>query len=228
LSPRVAHTIVIGAAALVALPFVVGTIRVARTLGAALAAEALPAQGDGVDLAAAPRRGLVVGLQLTILALVGVPFLAIVQPFVPIVPMAIGLAVGLGLLAWPLWRTAANVDAHARAGALAIKELLAAEARSADHGASALNEARHLIPGLGDPVVVALAAGSAGVGRTLKGLDLRGLTGATVVALQRPSGETLVPTGDEPLAAGDVLVLAGSSDAVHAARAWLEATETPR
>jgi CPA2 family monovalent cation:H+ antiporter-2 len=228
LAPHAAHAIVLGAASLVALPFVAGTIRVARTLGAALAAEALPAQGDGVDLAAAPRRGLVVGLQLTILVLVGVPFLAVVQPFVPIVPMAIGLAVGLGLLVWPLWRTAANVDAHARAGALAIKELMVAEARSADHGASALQEARHLIPGLGDPVVVKLAAGSAGVGRTLKGLDLRGLTGATVVALQRPSGETLVPTGDEPLAEGDVLVLAGSSDAVHAARSWLEAIETRR
>ncbi|HVU50838.1 MAG TPA: cation:proton antiporter [Polyangia bacterium] len=221
LAPRVAHALVLGAAALAAGPFVAGTIRVARTLGAALAAEALPAQGDGVDLAAAPRRGLVVGLQLMILVLVGVPFLAIVQPFVPVVPMAVALAVGLGLLAWPLWRTATNVDAHARAGALAIKELLAAEARSADHGAGALHEARHLIPGLGDPVLVELAAGSAGVGRTLKGLDLRGLTGATVVALRRPSGETLVPTGDEPLAAGDVLVLAGSADAVRAARARL-------
>jgi CPA2 family monovalent cation:H+ antiporter-2 len=227
LAPRVAHALVLGAAALVAGPFVVGTIRVARTLGAALAAEALPAQGDGVDLAAAPRRGLVVGLQLTILVLVGVPFLAIVQPFVPVVPMAIALAVGLGLLSWPLWRTATNVDAHARAGALAIKELLASEARSADHGAGALHEARHLIPGLGDPVLVELAADSAGVGRTLKGLDLRGLTGATVVALRRPSGETLVPTGDEPLAAGDVLVLAGSADAVRAARARLEVPAAP-
>jgi CPA2 family monovalent cation:H+ antiporter-2 len=228
LAPRIAHVLVLGAATLVAGPFIAGTIRVARTLGAALAAEALPAQGDGVDLAAAPRRGLVVGLQLTIMALVGVPFLAIVQPFVPIVPMAIALAAGLGLLAWPLWRTATNVDAHARAGALAIKELLAAEARSADHGAGALHEARHLIPGLGDPVLVELAPGFASVGRTLKGLDLRGLTGATVVALRRPSGETLVPTGDEPLAAGDVLVLAGSSDAVRAARAQLEAPEGRR
>jgi len=222
LAPRVAHALVLGAAALAATPFVAGTIRVARTLGAALAAEALPAQGNGVDLAAAPRRGLVVGLQLTILVLVGVPFLAIVQPFVPVVPMAVALGVGLGLLAWPLWRTATNVDAHARAGALAIKELLASEARSADHGAGALHEARHLIPGLGDPVLVELAPTSAGVGRTLKELDLRGLTGASVIALRRPSGETLVPTGNEPLAAGDILVLAGASEAVSAARTRLE------
>ena len=225
---RVAHGVVLAVATLVALPFLMGAVRVARALGAALAAEVMPAQEMGVDLAAAPRRGLVVGLQLTSLVLVGIPFLAVVQPFVPVVPTAVALAVGIALLAWPFWRTATNVDAHARAGAQVIKEVLAAEARSADHGAGALHEARHLIPGLGDPVVVALAPTSAVVGRTLKGLDLRGLTGATVVAIQRPTGETLLPTGDEPLAAGDIIVLAGSTDAVHAARAWLEATEVRR
>jgi CPA2 family monovalent cation:H+ antiporter-2 len=228
LGARAARALMLACPAVLALPFVTGAVRVARSLGATLAAEALPAQGTGVDLAAAPRRGLVVGLQLTSLVIVGVPFLAVIQPFVPLAPTALALAVFIALLAWPFWRTAANVDAHARAGAQVIKEVLAAEARSPDHGAEALHEARHLIPGLGDPVIVELAAGSAGVGRTLKGLDLRGLTGATVIALRRPTGETLVPTGDEPLATGDVLVLAGSSDAVHAARAWLEATETPR
>jgi CPA2 family monovalent cation:H+ antiporter-2 len=221
LPTRAARALVLGAAALLAMPFVVGTIRVARTLGATLAAEALPTQGNGVDLAAAPRRGLVVGLQLTILVLVGVPFLAVVQPFVPIVPMTIGFGVGLAVLVWPLWRTAENVDAHAHAGALAIKQVLAAEARSADHGASAVDEARLLMPGLGDPVLVALTGGAVGVGRTLKQLDLRGSTGATVVAIRRPTGETLLPTGDEPLAEGDVLVLAGSTEAVDAARARL-------
>jgi CPA2 family monovalent cation:H+ antiporter-2 len=228
LGARAARALALACPSLLALPFVTGAVRVARSLGATLAAEALPAEGTGVDLAAAPRRGLVVGLQLTSLVIVGIPFLAVIQPFVPLAPTALALAVFIALLAWPFWRTAANVDAHARAGAQVIKEVLAAEARSPDHGAEALHEARHLIPGLGDPVLVELAPASAGVGRTLKGLDLRGLTGATVVALRRPSGETLVPTGDEPLAAGDVLVLAGSSDAVHAARAWLEATETPR
>jgi CPA2 family monovalent cation:H+ antiporter-2 len=219
LPPALARWLVRGAAALLALPFVVGAVRVARTLGATLAAEVLPTDGHGgVDLAAAPRRGLVVGLQLTSLAVVGVPFLAVIQPFVSVGPVAIALAVGLALLAWPFWRTAENIDAHARAGALVIKEILAAQARSADQGAGALVEARHLIPGLGDPVPVKLPPASSAVGQTLKSLDLRGATGATVVALQRPTGETLVPTGDEPLAEGDVLVLAGAPEAVSAAR----------
>jgi CPA2 family monovalent cation:H+ antiporter-2 len=216
------------ATVVLALPFIVGAVRVARTLGATLAAEVLPTNGGGVDLAAAPRRGLVVGLQLTSLVLVGIPFLAVIQPFVPIGPMAIAIAIGLVLLAWPFWRTASNVDAHARAGALVIKEILADQARSADQGAGALVEARHLIPGLGDPVPVKLPAASAAVGQTLKSLDLRGVTGATVVALQRPTGETLVPTGDELLETDDVLVLAGAPEAVSAARERLQGATPSR
>lgn len=223
-----ARALISAATVLVALPFIVGAVRVARTLGATLAAEVLPTNGGGVDLAAAPRRGLVVGLQLTSLVLVGIPFLAVIQPFVPVGPLAIAIAVGLALLAWPFWRTASNVDAHARAGALVIKEILADQARSADQGAGALVEARHLIPGLGDPVPVKLPAASAAVGQTLKSLDLRGVTGATVVALQRPTGETLVPTGDEQLAPNDVLVLAGAPEAVSAARERLESAPPSR
>jgi CPA2 family monovalent cation:H+ antiporter-2 len=108
-----------------------------------------------------------------------------------------------------------------RAGAQVITELLAAEARSADHGAHALHDARHLIPGLGEPEIVELRTDSPAVGQTLKTLNLRGLTGATVVALQRLGGETSIPTGDEALAVGDVIVLAGSTEAVRAARAMV-------
>jgi monovalent cation:H+ antiporter-2, CPA2 family len=212
---------------LVALPFLFGALRLARALGAALAMEALPADGAGVDLAAAPRRGLIVGLQLTILVLVGIPFVAAISPFVPLVPTAIVLGMGILLLAFPFWRTATNLQAHVRAGAQVITELLAAEARSADHGAEALHDARHLIPGLGEPVIVELPAAAPAVGQTLKSLNLRGLTGATVVALQRASGAALVPTGDEALAAGDVVVLAGSTEAVRAARALLEGAPAP-
>ena len=50
---------------LVASPFCVGMIRLSRRLGVLLAERALPAaRGGKVDLAAAPRRALVVTLQL--------------------------------------------------------------------------------------------------------------------------------------------------------------------
>jgi CPA2 family monovalent cation:H+ antiporter-2 len=218
-------TLLVGAIIAV-LPFLYGAIRLARKLGAALAAQAIPARGDGVDLAAAPRRALVVGLQLAILALVGIPFLAAIQPFVPLAPTAIVLGLALALLAIPFWRSATNLEAHVRAGSQVITELLAAEARSADHGAQALEGARHLIPGLGEPVIVELRAPSGAIGQTLKTLNLRGLTGASVVALRPAGGTAVVPTGDETLAAGDVLVLAGATEAVTSARAMLEPPQT--
>jgi CPA2 family monovalent cation:H+ antiporter-2 len=221
----VARAIAIAAITAVALPFVGGAMRMARALGAALAVEVLPA-GNGVDLADAPRRGFVVGLQLTILALLGIPLAAAVTPFVPLGPTLAVLATVLLLLGFRLWRTATNLQAHARAGAQMIKELLAAEVRSGDHGAEALNAVRHMIPGLGEPEIVKLTGTAPALGRTLKLLNLRGLTGATVVALQQQTGAATVPSGDEVLAEGDVVVLAGSTEAVRAARALLEQAPT--
>jgi len=55
----------------------------------------------------------------------------------------------------------------------------------------------------------------------LSEVNLRGLTGATVLAIFRTAGQgprTLVPTGSERLRAGDVLTLAGSHEAIAAAR----------
>jgi CPA2 family monovalent cation:H+ antiporter-2 len=225
LPPPFVRLVVIGAVGLVTLPFLVGALRLSRAVGAALAAEAMPEdrdERDRVDLAAAPRRGLIVGLQLTILTLVGIPFVAAVSVFVPLLPTALVVGAGILLLAIPFWRTATNLDAHVRAGSQLITELLAAEARSADHGAEKLHTSRHLIPGLGEPVLVELPPSARAVGQTLKTLNLRGLTGATVMALQHGDGTTTVPTGDEVLSARDVLVLAGSTEAVAAARALLE------
>jgi CPA2 family monovalent cation:H+ antiporter-2 len=221
LSQGVARALALTALTAIALPFVRGAMRMARALGAALASEALPT-GAGVDLAAAPRRGFVVGLQLTILALLGIPLTAAIQPFVPLGATLVVLVLVLVLVGVRLWRTAANLQAHARAGAQVITELLAAEARSGDAGADALAAARHMIPGLGEPEIVRLTTTSPALGRTLKTLNLRGLTGATVVALQPATSPAVVPTGDEELAAGDIVVLAGSTEAVQAARAILE------
>ena len=65
------------------------------------------------------------------------------------------------------------------------------------------------------------------VGRTLAEMNLRGLTGATVLAIARSSGQEqqlLVPTGHERLRAGDVLAIAGPRDSVAAACDLLQAS----
>ena len=67
-----------------------------------------------------------------------------------------------------------------------------------------------------------MSAESASVERTLAELNLRGLTGATVLAILRHDEQVLVPSGRERLRAGDVLAVAGSEEAIAAVRELLE------
>ena len=66
---------------------------------------------------------------------------------------------------------------------------------------------------------VPLRADSEGVGKKLSELDIHTNSGAVVVAIGRADSEVVVPTGDEILRPGDILELAGSSDAVAAGQA---------
>ncbi len=58
-------------------------------------------------------------------------------------------------------------------------------------------------------------------------IDLRGRTGATVLAIWRPEGGVMVPSATEVSPAGDVLALAGTPEAVDAARDLLSGS-SPR
>jgi monovalent cation:H+ antiporter-2, CPA2 family len=197
-------------------PFILGAVRLARALGRALAAEALPSGAGGLDLAAAPRRALLVTLQIAILLVAGGPLLAIVQPFYPAVPGPAVLLVFVMALAYPLWRSANNLQGHARAGAQVILEALVSQ--NQEPMASTEKQARELVPGLGDACLATLASGWPAVGHSLKQLGLRGRSGATVVAIKRGSERIFYPGADEVLRAGDTLVLTGSSDSVQAAK----------
>jgi CPA2 family monovalent cation:H+ antiporter-2 len=173
-----------------------------------------------------------VTLQLATLLAVGVPLTLVIQSFVPPLPMAGVLALVVALLVVPFWKTATNLEQHVRAGAQVIGEALAAQTAGGpahagdpvvDREGTALDQVRALVPGLGELQLIHLDAVDLAIGRTLKQLNLRGLSGATAVAIQRPGSSAAVPTGDERLAAGDSLVLAGTSDAVKAAVALLKA-----
>jgi CPA2 family monovalent cation:H+ antiporter-2 len=80
-----------------------------------------------------------------------------------------------------------------------------------------------ILPGFGGLVSVVLADASPAVGQSLAQLDLRARTGATVLAIGRVEHGLASPAPDEALRAGDTLALAGSDDAIIAARAMLEA-----
>jgi CPA2 family monovalent cation:H+ antiporter-2 len=190
-----------------------------------MAAGAMPGGGEGaVDLAAAPRRALVTTLQLAVVAVTLGPILAVTQLFLPPGPL-LGLAAAVLLaLGVAFWRGASNLHGHVRAGAQVIVEALARQAQgpaAADRDAMA--RLRELLPGLGEPVAVRLEAGSAAAGQTLASLDLRGLTGATVLAIWRPDGGVMSPGPREVLRAGDLLAVAGTDQAVAEARRVLSA-----
>jgi len=221
LSEDVAQTLVLGAAAALALPFAGGVLRLSRKLGLMLAEAALPSSPDGkLDLAAAPRRVLVVTLQLAIVLLVGVPVVAITQPFLAGFPAALVLGLLVLAFAFAFWRSATNLEGHVRAGAQLIVEVLGSQSRGDSSEVDSVSLAQ-LLPGLGEPTAVRLEAHHPAVGKTLVQLNLRGLTGATVLAISREGETVQVPTAQNVLRAGDLLALAGTEEAIAAAKSAL-------
>jgi CPA2 family monovalent cation:H+ antiporter-2 len=217
------EVLVIGFALVVALPLFLGVGRLARQIGLTLGETALPPTGSGVDLEAAPRKALVATLQFGVVLLAGVIVLALTQPVLPSyagVPILIVLLLGFGLA---LWRRAADLEGHVRAGAEAVVAALSAQARKerTRQEAGAMSPVESLLHGLGTPVAVRVEPESAAVGRTLSELNLRGRTGATVLAISRDQAAILSPPATERLLANDVLALAGTQDSLEAAKALL-------
>jgi CPA2 family monovalent cation:H+ antiporter-2 len=222
--PVWADRLVLAGTAVLCLPFLVGMVRVASRLAGHLAEAALPLRPERkVDLGAAPRRVLHITLEGIIVLLVSAPIVAITQPFLEGASGALvvlTLFVGLGIA---FWRSARNLQGHVRAGAQVIAEALAAQShvKGASTEPPVLDKVHGMLPGLGALAPVRLEATSSAIGKTLAQLNLRGLTGATVLALQRGEEGVLIPTAQEILKDGDVLALAGTHEAVEAAKRLL-------
>jgi len=226
LDPAWADAAVLVAAFALALPLLFGLGRLSRGLAVALAEASLPTR-EGLDLALAPRRMLIVALQVPILLVTTLPLLAATGALAP--PLAIGLLVLLVVYeAWQVWRRAGDLQAHVSAGAQAIVEILAAQGHRAATAPSdgepepdELSILDSVLPGLGTPTAVRVGERSALAGLTLGASNLRGLTGATVLAIQRGPRSIPVPAASDTLEVGDVLALAGSTEAIATARALL-------
>ncbi len=217
-SPASGRWLVIAAAAACAAPFAIGMVRSSRRLGNALADLALPSRGaDAMDPADAPRRAFVVTLQIAIVMMVGIPLVAVTQPFLPRYQGVVIVLAALAILGWLFWRTATNLQGHMRAGAEMMAEALGPRHRGSE--AVTLEHVQQLLPGLGTLVPVRVVAGSAAAGLTLAELNLRGRTGATAVALARGGGDEpmVFPTAKTLLREGDLLALSGSHDAIEEA-----------
>lgn len=237
LDASVARISVVAFTLALATPLVLGVLRLARELGLTLALAALPrtVEEGSVDLAATPRRALIVTLQLAVVLIAGLLFLAVTQPFLGggYAPALFGVL--LVFLGAKFWRNATELHGHVRAGAQVVLEALVEQAHkggvdardTAQRHAADLTAVQRLLPGLGEPTPVALEPQSPAVGRSLSQLNLRGVTGASVLAIQRGDEGVLVPTATDVLRAGDVLALTGTHAAIDAARAMLAPAPLP-
>jgi monovalent cation:H+ antiporter-2, CPA2 family len=233
----VARIALVATSLVLVLPLVAGVVRVARRLGVSIAEAALPDIDEATDSVGAPRRALVLALQLTVVLATGLPLLALTQPFLGGVyaPALLGLL--LAALGVAFWRGASDLQGHVRAGAQSIVEAIVEQARAGGVAAEPApqtggslahsKKVQELLAGLGGPSFVHLAVTSPAVGRSLAALNLRGMTGATVLAMTRGEDGFSVPTAREVLRAGDVLTLAGTRDAIVAARELLLGEAAP-
>lgn len=222
MAPERVRFMVVLIGGVITVPLLYGLINSAKSLGNHLATRAFanPQKGK-VDPADAPRRALVILVQLAVVLSVGIPIVAITQPFLPPHQGAFVLVLVTFLLLVALWRNAENLHGHARAGAEIIASALANQMASTD-GASdetkMLEDVNAILPGLGEPVAIRVVPESIAVGRSLGQLNLRGATGATVLAIRRGTQQIPTPLGREVIQAGDLVAVAGAHDALAVAR----------
>ncbi|HKY32528.1 MAG TPA: cation:proton antiporter [Candidatus Polarisedimenticolia bacterium] len=228
--PAAGRGIVLAGAAVVCSPLVMGIGRLAHALGMTLASAALPKAAGKVDLDAPPRRALAVTIQFATTLIAGLVLALATQTFLPAYAGLLILMVVLAGSLAALWRSAADLDRHVRAGAEAMVDYLSRQARpgSAAGQGRPLEELRDLVHGLGEPVSLRIEEGSPAAGRSLSDLNLRGRTGATVLAISREGSAILAPPAREPLRAGDIVALVGTRESLDAARRLLAgAVEEP-
>ncbi|MDB4958447.1 MAG: potassium/proton antiporter rosb [Myxococcales bacterium] len=203
-----------------AAPFLFGVVRRTALVARLLAQDVIPA-ATGLDLGRAPRRALMWMLELSIALAIGVPLAAITQVFVP-GSLAV-IVIALLVVAVATRRSIIDLEKHVRAGSEVILELLSRQR------AEPLSDVETMLPGFANCASLRLAAASPAVGVSLADLDIRGRTGATVLAIARDRadlGGLATPSPLEPLLAGDILAVCGSHEAVAAARVLLVGAES--
>lgn len=214
-----AQLLVLMFAALASAPLLLGLFRSAGALGDQLAERALPTPKRGADFGFAPRRALRASLQGGILLLAGAPVVAVAQPFLPPLRGTAALILLVAVIAALVWRSAANLQGHAEAGAQLLVSALRHQMEETGTYVvpQPIPHADELLPGMGTPVGVVITNAHAAAGQTLRDLNVRARTGAGVLAITRGEERILIPRGRDQILAGDVLALAGTRDAVNAA-----------
>ncbi len=204
-----------------ALPVFVVAVRTTNALATAV----LSGVGGTSDPASPRLRALRAFLLFGLTALVGFPSATVIGASIADgrgVVLVILVLVVLGIVAF---RSARDVDAEVKSAAQRIAVALTSQAVESSHGVAAPSDAlttkpspRASMPELGATERIELTASSSACGRTLAQIDLRARTGATVIAIQRHGNSTALPNGKDVLNEGDVLLVAGTDEAIEDAR----------
>jgi len=217
-SPEVAPWLVVGGALLLGLPFLIGLLRNTISVSRLLADAVAPPDLDPRSGARLVNRTIRMTVYLIVVLGVGVPAVAVLRPLTggPYGVSLLGIVVAaIGLY---LWRNAGFVDHELRSAAEQIADVLSRQ--GGDDRGEVLSDPS-LIPGMDSVFGLRISEKSSAVGQTLAEINLRALTGATVVAIRRGAGNVVLPTGHERIEPEDVLAITGTSEAVREAMARL-------
>lgn len=189
---------------------VLGMLRQVRVLARDLAV--LAPSPETVGSGRRGRHLLAGGLRVAVLLMVGLPLVAVLQPFAPKGPLlGVALAVFLGTLAYQLWK-ARRLNRELPG----VLEWILAKVRDPWAGEGASGASGH-----GTLRAIRLGPRCPSLGRRLGDLDLTGRAGVSIVALLR-NGQTSVALHPTPLLqVGDLLALAGPEHALDEAEALL-------
>ncbi len=196
---------------LLAIPAGAGVLVAGGRLGGVLA-EGLADTGAHAQGFTA-RRTLVAVVRMAVLLAVGLPLVALTLPLLPTSSGPILLFVLASSLAISVWRGASQLQGELRSGPERIFASLREPSRSLPSAAG------DGVPSLAFPHIHTLAPHDGAVGASLIDLNLRSLTGATVLAVTRADAPDVaeVPSAHELLHVGDQLALAGTREAVDQA-----------
>ncbi len=208
---------IIGLLAMV--PLLLGLVRNTLTLARGVSRWIVPDTENPSVPARVAGHTFQVMIGLAALVGVGAPMIALLKPFVGPLYGAGLLSVALVAMGLRLWRSAGAMEREFQSGAERVAQLLASQT-GRDEGEAETPSS--LLPGLDSFLPHRLEATSFAVGKSLKQIELRAKTGATVLALRRQGREGVLPTAHEALQAGDLLALAGSSKCVHRAQLLLD------
>ncbi|MCB9536283.1 MAG: cation:proton antiporter [Myxococcales bacterium] len=215
---RVSGALIVLGTMLALSPLAAGLWRNGDLLARLLASRVAPEGENATAGERAAAGALRATTHLMLVVVLGAPAIAIMRPITGGPYGVVVLTIGLLASAALVWRAAGRVELETRSGTGQLVARLAARAAPID--APPVDHAPPA-PAVGALHPVALRPGDAAVGRTLADLDLRALTGATVVSIRRGGDAVVLPGGKEALGAGDVLELTGTGDALSRAEAAL-------